>query len=100
MTKRELVEEYLSQGLGPDDPVAAMFADGHDDAIVGVVDGFGVPTRVLYDRGLVIKSLMKQLGCDYQEAVEFFDYNVAGAWVGDGTPMYCTLVKQLKEELV
>jgi len=29
------------------------------------------------------------------EAEEFFDYNVTGAWMGDGTPCFATLAKDL-----
>ena len=28
---------------------------------------------------------------DYHEAVEFFDYNVSCAWVGERTPIYVSM---------
>jgi hypothetical protein len=34
---------------------------------------------------------------DYEEAVEFFDFNVVGAYVGDNTPLFATILKDLKQ---
>jgi hypothetical protein len=62
-----------------------LFADGFDDAICGV-DTVGV--RVCYDVDKCIKILMVNHGMDIEEAIEFFDFNVAGAYVGEQTPLY------------
>ncbi len=44
-----------------------------------------VANFVLYDRSKCIEILMRD-GCTYEEAVEYFEFNVSGAWVGDRTP--------------
>ena len=31
---------------------------------------------------------MKREGWTYEEAVEWMDFNVVGAWMGEGTPMF------------
>jgi hypothetical protein len=63
-----------------------LFADGFDDAImgVGVRDGQHI---VVYDEELVI-DILATSGMSYDEAREFFDFNVSGAYVGPRTPMF------------
>ena len=38
--------------------------------------------------------LVKQ-GCTYEEAVEYFDFNTLGSWMGEGTPCLATLAKDM-----
>jgi hypothetical protein len=68
-----------------------MFADGFDEAIVGVVERCGSPPVVCYDVTRCIDVLAKQM--TYEEAVEYFDFNVAGAYMGPLTPMYLTRIE-------
>lgn len=76
MSKRE---ELLD--LYPDEEF--LFADGYDDAIIGVWDGV-----VVYDMGHIIWMLQEESGMSNEEAVEFFDFNIAGAYMGEKTPIY------------
>lgn len=66
----------------------ALFADGFDEALVGVVHVFGRPPLALYDRAKVLAILRDRDGMDEEEAGEFFDFNIAGAWMGEGTPAF------------
>lgn len=59
--------------------------DGYDDCIIGVFDRCGQEPLLCYDPEKVIAKLMDQ-GMDRDEAVEFFHFNQAGAWMGEGTP--------------
>lgn len=70
----------------------AMLLDGYDDCIVGWVERFGMTPVALYDKSKIIDRLMKD-GCTNEEAVEHFDFNILGAWVGDGTPAFMTRFK-------
>ena len=70
-----------------DDAETMLFADGFDDAIVGVGNKFGDQLCVIYDADRVIDILMKE-GMDYAEAMEHFDFNIAGAYVGEQTPIF------------
>ena len=63
-----------------------LFADGFDDAIVGVAAGLDFP-RVVYDTEKMEKSLVSQ-GMTIDEAVEYLDFNTYGAYVGRHTPIY------------
>ena len=69
----------------------ALLADGFEDAIVGICERFGAVAVVAYDRDQCIDILMDRDGMDHEEAVEYFDFNVVGAYVGDGTPVFLTL---------
>jgi len=60
--------------------------DGFDDAILGVVERIGLQT-VCYDLNKVIKILMKQ-GMDEQDAWDWYQFNMVGAWVGEATPVF------------
>lgn len=62
-------------------------ADGLDDAIIGVVQRMGIQA-ICYDEDKVIEILMERDGMTYEEAIEYFDFNIAGAWVGDSTPFF------------
>ena len=60
--------------------------DGFDDAILGVVERIGLQT-VCYDLNKVIAILMKQ-GMDEQDAWDWYQFNMVGAWVGEATPVF------------
>lgn len=57
------------------------------------VSGAGVHTKALYDTDKCIAVLMRQ-GMSVEDAIEYFDFNVIGAYVGEGTPMFATLLEK------
>ena len=63
-----------------------LTADGFDDALVGVVERFGQPPIACYDKDKYIEILAKDMS--YEEAIEYFYYNVVGAYVGEFTPCF------------
>lgn len=81
MTRSE-VEEALQ-----DENPNALFADGFDDAIIGVAYQFTRPPLVAYDYVKCIKELMSQ-DMSEDEAEDFMSFNVLGACVGEGTPIF------------
>ena len=62
-----------------------LLADGFDKAIIGVSNN---DMRVIYSKSLCIDILISQ-GMDEDEALEYFEYNVSGAYVGEKTPIWC-----------
>jgi hypothetical protein len=68
-----------------------LLADGFENALIGYVERFGSPPVALYDREKCTQILMERDGMDYLGAVEFFEYNTIGAWVGETTPAFATL---------
>lgn len=59
---------------------------GHDNAILGVVKRFGQEDILCYSKEVIIGNLMKDMS--FEEALEFFDYNILGAYVGGSTPCF------------
>jgi hypothetical protein len=65
-----------------------LFADGFDDCILGLtINDKGLPV-VLYSSSKIIRSLSKDM--PYEEAIEYFDFNIGCAYVGERTPVFLT----------
>lgn len=64
----------------------ALFADGFDNALIGVARRCGQPSLAVYDREKCIKILEKRM--DRMDAEEYFEYNVSGSWLGPNTPIF------------
>lgn len=79
----------LEEVLGSNE---ALLADGFEDALIGWVERFNTGPLALYDRSKCIQILMERDEMSWDEAEEFFQYNVTGAWVGDGTPAFAVLL--------
>ena len=60
-----------------------------DKAFVGFVERSGQPAAACYDRQKVIEILIDQ-GMSSEDAVEYFEFNINGAYVGEYTPFYLT----------
>lgn len=57
----------------------------YDRAIIGLMEYDSV---VCYDAGQVIEITAELHDLDYEQAVEFYDFNIAGS-LFDGCPVYC-----------
>ena len=68
------------EGINPE----AMFADGHDDALMG----YSSDGKAIYSTDQIVQTLVERDGMTPDEAIEFFDFNIAGAYVGEYTPIY------------
>ena len=55
--------------------------DGHDNAILGVDE---TTMKLCYSMKQIIHNLMNDMS--HVEAVEFYDFNIAGAYMGEKTP--------------
>jgi hypothetical protein len=61
-------------------------ADGFDEAVIGVDER---SMRLIYSVTKCIELLMVNDDMSMEEAIEYFDFNVRGAYVGDNTPIWC-----------
>jgi len=66
----------------------ALVADGFSEAYIGYAAQFNAPPLAVYDSDKCVKILMERDGMDFDEALEFFEFNVLGAYMGKGTPMF------------
>jgi hypothetical protein len=77
------LKEKIIDELGEDENV--LLADGFDDAFVGIGRQFGRPIAV-YNKSKCIDILQEDMS--EEEAEEYFQFNVEGAWVGENTPIF------------
>jgi hypothetical protein len=75
--------------------------DGYDDCIMGVTTQFNKAT-ILYDKEKVIAKLAFEMVPKgvarnkavreqaEEDAIEYFNFNMIGAWMGEGTPSFFT----------
>jgi hypothetical protein len=61
-----------------------LFADGFDEAIIGVDQP---SMRIIYSYTGCLTVLQKDMSMD--DAREYFEFNVSGAYVGEKTPIWC-----------
>jgi hypothetical protein len=61
--------------------------DGFDDCYLGVVESYGEHPSVCYDHGKIIERLKKD-GMSEEEAEDYFDYNIIGAYFGEKMPVF------------
>jgi len=76
---RERIEEDFA------DTEDVLFADGLDKAIIGFEPNLW---KVVYSRNRVIDILYKRDGMGLEEALEFAEYNIFSAMVGEKTPLW------------
>jgi hypothetical protein len=75
-----MLDEEALEGL--------LTADGFDDALIGIGERINLDSVAVYDVDKCIDILMSRDGMSREEAVEFFDFNVKGSWVGEKTPIW------------
>lgn len=86
MTPEQLIE-YIDQS-----EEQFLKPDGFEDCLVGLVQGFGGEETLAYDQDKIIEKLQAD-GMSFEEAIEYFEFNIIGAYVGAKTPVYITLIK-------
>ena len=60
-------------------------ADGFNQAIIG---NEYHTNRVVYSIERMLQILIDRDGMSMEEAIEFFNFNIGGAYVGEMTPVY------------
>jgi len=78
-------------------PEDMLRMNGYDDCAIGIVEQFGRPEILCYDKRKVIEKLQKE-GMTEEEAEEFWSFNQIGAWVGEKTPCFFTSLGSLSAE--
>lgn len=73
----EILEYYYGEEI--------LVADGFDSAVIGIEQN---TMRLIYSVRECIEILVLN-GMSIEEAIEYFDFNVKSAYVGDKTPIWC-----------
>lgn len=87
MTGDEIVD-YILEFAGDEEDLDILLADGFEDAFSGLVQQFNKAYLACYDYDKCIIVLMHRDGMSHDEADEFMQFNVTGAWMGDRTPVF------------
>ena len=66
----------------------ALILEGFDEAIIGLAERINLGPVVAYDVNKICEILMNKHNMSYEEAIEYFNFNIIGAWMGDFTPVY------------
>jgi hypothetical protein len=77
--------DEIKEILAEENP-EALFADGFDKALIGISRRCGQPSLAVYSTTKCLEILCEQM--DYEDAVGYFEFNVVGAWFGEGTPIF------------
>ena len=77
----------------------ALLADGFNGAIIGMCERFGGPPIVAYDKEECLQILINNDDMSYEDALEFFNYNVVGTYMGEGTPVFLTFPPTMNKRI-
>ena len=80
MTREEIAE------INPD----ALLCDGFDDAIIGMAERINLGPVVAYSVSKIVEIMVERDGMSYEDAIEYYDYNIVGSWMGENTPVFIT----------
>lgn len=92
---REEIVEFNEEAL--------MLPEKYDSAIIGVAERINL-TVVAYDSAKLVELIAEEMSPDiedvsmygdietakYNMALEYYDYNIKGAWLGENTPVFIT----------
>ena len=70
----QIIESYPEESF--------LKIDDHDNAIIGVDE---TTMKLCYSVSKIIENLMKDM--DEEEAIEYYEFNIAGAYMGEKTPI-------------
>ena len=90
-TMRKDIEEFLDEiaELNPE----ALYPTDLADAIVGYVERIGMDPQIVLDKSECLRIFVERDQMSPEEAIEHFEYNVIGSWVGENTPLFITRVQ-------
>lgn len=77
MTLNEIIEKYPEEEF--------LKVDGFDNAVIGVLP---ISLRLIYDKELMVMSLLETEDMGLIDVLEYLDFNVFSAYVGEKTPIY------------
>ena len=78
-----MIDQELLQELEDNE---CLLADGFDDALIGITEGSN-PVSV-YDTDKCIEVLMRDHEMNHEDSLDYFYFNVVGAYVGEKTPLF------------
>ncbi len=78
-------QEMVDQ-LADENP-EALVMNGYEGCEIGIARRCGQPSLMAYSREKILERMMENGDLDEGDAEEFLEFNIAGAWCGEGTPL-------------
>lgn len=82
LKNNKMIDKIIEQF--PDEEI--LIADGFDEAIIGIDT---VSMRLIYSVTKCISILCLDEEMEIDDAIEHFEYNVRGSYMGEKTPIWC-----------
>lgn len=78
----------------------AIVYDDIEDALIGYIERCGQPAVAVYDYEKTIECLMRGNDSEdaYEDAVEWYNHNTLGTWVGEHTPVFLHRFEEEEEQ--
>jgi len=86
---RTKLDEIVEYWATIDQDVEILKADGYDDCVLGYDYSWDGTIRLIYSVKQIIDKMIKEDGMTDEEAVEYFEFNMRGSYVGEQTPIWC-----------
>ena len=65
-----------------------MIMEEYADCVIGIASRIGMDPVVAYDQEKLLEKLASEDGMTMEDAIEHFEFNIIGAYVGEGTPVF------------
>jgi len=88
LDKRVNIRETLAEEW--DTELFFLSEEEFDEAIIGVSERIGNEPVVAYDTTKIVEILILNHSMSVDEAYEYFEFNILGAYVGERTPTFIT----------
>lgn len=86
MNLTDRISDWISDIITDEEDI--LLCDNLQEAFIGLqYDGTDTP-RAVYDADKIISILCRDSQMTYEEALEFYEFNILGSYVGPGTPIY------------
>lgn len=85
MSKREQIANVY--GLDTMEGLIFLEPEYLDDAIIGLGQRINT-AAIVYSEPCIIRLLQKHDGMTMDDAVEHFNFNIAGGWLGEASPIF------------
>lgn len=82
-----MIREELDEILDGDEAMLLEPREVFDPCVIGIAERANLRVAA-YSIARIIQALQDYHGMDEEEAHEWFSFNMVGAWVGDGSPVY------------
>ena len=90
LSRADRFSEALSE-INPE----ALLADGLEGAVIGYASRCGMGDVAVYDYNKCVRIFMEKHDWSEEDAMEWMDFNVLGAYMGEGTPLFLTSIEAM-----